>query len=294
MNSTYEENALSNQISSAHKRTSSFSYRVPTPPRIVIPPPIVSTDFRDLSIDHIAPQGDRELDLSFLNNVDYAKLTQDSHTLEWTYERRREAQAILPFLYLGPMSRAKDKVFLQKEQITMMVAVRPKQSGLTNAAFTAANELGVEIATVDAPSPQELIAVFPTAIKRINIHLYQVYQRSLAMEPPKLGKVLIFCESGNDKSAALVAAYITEMFDKITHIKAMQICQAQRFCVNFDDTSKQLLQTYHGILTAKRNVTQPANGNGYRKQKRNLDRDEDDTEAMDLERFDGRVFTPYS
>jgi serine/threonine/tyrosine-interacting protein len=35
----------------------------------------------------------------------------------------------------------------------------------------------------------------------------------------------------------------------------MQVCQAQRFCVNFDDTIKNILRSYWDILQAARSVS---------------------------------------
>ncbi|KAF7196899.1 hypothetical protein HII31_01817 [Pseudocercospora fuligena] len=101
----------------------------------------------------------------------------------------------------------------------------------------------------------------------------------------------------------------------------MQLCQAQRFCVNFDDGMKRLLQGYWDILCARRAVavqTTPTNGtngntNGNTnggvivpaappaRSKRTLERSQPEDEGMDLddedqddlERFGGRQFAPF-
>ena len=72
-------------------RTSTSSYRVPTPPRIVVPPPTLN--------DQALPEFTLNVlkAASFLKNTSYDKLVQQNVILEWTYERRREAQMILPY-----------------------------------------------------------------------------------------------------------------------------------------------------------------------------------------------------
>lgn len=125
-----------------------------------------------------------------------------------------------------------------------------------------------------------------------------------------MGKVLVFCESGNERSAAVVAAYLMESHEDVDYIRAMQVCQSQRFCVNFDDTIKRLLQSFWDILRARRDVgTQLGRVNNFqiaapsplRSGKRALSRDNDDGDddydmdqaGDDAERFDRRSFAPF-
>ncbi|KAI9811850.1 MAG: hypothetical protein M1827_005201 [Pycnora praestabilis] len=188
--------------------------------------------------------------------------------LDWKYEWRREAQKVLPFMYLGPVSAARDRDFLKREGVTMLLAVRDTKSAharLLNSS-NVADEIGIEFEAVDVAGNQELIAAFPYAIQLVNKHLTEVYNRSLpspsrgtngelraAKTKPSTGKVLVYCESGNERSAGVVAAYIMAMYD-VDIIKALQVVQAQRFCVCFDDPMKNLLDSYAAILQAKRDV----------------------------------------
>ena len=190
--------------------------------------------------------------------------------LEWKYEQRRMAQQILPFLYLGPISAAKDGNFLQKEGISMVIAVRDTKSAEARLLGSkAAQELGLDMKMVDVAGNQELIAAFPKAIEGINSHLSAMYRQDQLRrtqvgatgqaEPRSMpGKVLVFCESGNERSATLVAAYIMAMYSTDL-VKAIQIVQAQRFAVAFDDSLRNLLLTYEMILKAKRDVLQADN-----------------------------------
>ena len=191
--------------------------------------------------------------------------------LEWKYEQRRMAQQILPFLYLGPMSAAKDRSFLQREGITMVIAVRNTMSAQARLLGSrAAQELGINTLMFDVAGNQELIAAFPRAIEAINSHLSAMYQQDQARRTHAAaaaaqaclhstpGRVLVFCESGNERSATLVTAYIMAMY-ATDLIKAIQIVQAQRFAVAFDDSLRNLLSTYEIILKAKRDVVQADN-----------------------------------
>ena len=122
-----------------------------------------------------------------------------------------------------------------------------------------AESMGLEVKAIDVAGNMELIAAFPRGIEIINTHLTEVYQQQQQCKEtangvqPRMGKVLVFCESGNERSASLVVAYIMAMYSKDL-VTAIQIVQAQRFAVAFDDSLRHLLATYESILKAKRDV----------------------------------------
>lgn len=263
-------------MSMPHSPAQSWSFRVPSPPRIIVPPPPLNANgMPDLHVVQ-DPAFDFErsgfANAEFLKTVTYGNFMTANNMLEWKYEQRRMAQQILPFLYLGPMSAARDKAFLQRESITMVVAVRNTMSAQARMLQTkVAQELGLDTRMVDVAGNQELIAAFPKAIEVINMHLSTVYQREQARaaqnmatgqnhRQPTLGKVLIFCETGNERSATLVTAYIMAMYS-MELVKAIQIVQAQRFAVAFDDSLRNLLSTYEMMLQAKRDILQANFGN---------------------------------
>jgi protein-tyrosine phosphatase len=293
-------------LSYPHK-TDNYTFRVPTPPRIVVPPPTLNVD----ALPQISIHALNSRNYEFLQSVDYDNLVRQNAQLEWTYERRREAQLILPFLCLGPMTAAKDETWLRKEGVTMLLGVRQKhmtfESRLMSSALRTAEKLGLEHHTIDLADNQDLIRSFTTTCHVINDHLARTYQ---ATNGQKLGKVLVFCESGNDRSAGVVAAYLMETHEDVDYIKAMQLCQAQRFCVNFDDAMKRLLQGYWDILVAQRSVSQQsedsiathgtAAASAPPRCKRGLEREVTEDASMDMdmdeddmERFGGRVFAPF-
>lgn len=280
-----------------YQKADNYTFRVPTPPRIVVPPPALNAD----AVPEIAIHALRNASYNFLSQVNYNNLVQSNAPLEWTYERRREAQTILPFLCLGPMTAAKDETWLRKEGVTMLLGVRQKhsfESKLMNGALRKAREMNIEHYTVDLASNQELASNFDKTTAMINDHLRRVHEKTAGQQ---MGKVLVFCESGNERSAGVVAAFVMETHEDVDYIKAVQLCQAQRFCVNFDDNMKRLLQGYWDILCARRSVALTTNimpNAAPAKAKRGLERDEDE-EAMDVDqddadRFGGRTFAPFT
>lgn len=307
-------------FSNGHKRKQhvTYDYKLPTPPRIVVPPPTLTNEIPGLVVGTGAT-GD--VNLSFMNELDLEDIISKNTLVEWAYERRRQAQMILPWLYLGPMVAAKDKKFLEREGITMVLAVRAQPNSMMGA-LTASRDVCAEVSTIEVPSFYELITRFAETTTMINAHIARFREHSLRKTgQPTLGKALVFCESGNEKSAAVIAAYLMNMLTDFDHIKAMQVCQAQRFCVNFDDVLKNILQSYWDILQAQRSVTMSntassdtngrngLGGNGVHpqpasitKHKRTIEhtRDDDDMDMdVDMEssddalRFAGRDSTPF-
>ncbi|KAF2837193.1 phosphatases II, partial [Patellaria atrata CBS 101060] len=232
-----------------------YTYRVPTPPRIIIPPPLLNVESNpNIHIGHLVPPQSQNLDLNYLKDIDIKGFIAQRNILDWSYIKRREAQPIMPFIYLGPFSTVKDKGYLQRECITMVLAVRYTHSFYSttvNAVAKVADEMGIGYDCVDIADNQDLIQKFPQATRIINKHLSDAHAR---MGDGSLPKVLVFCENGNERSATVVAAYLMEMFPALNHIKAMQVCQAQRFCVNYEDGLKHLLSSYWDILVARRAV----------------------------------------
>jgi serine/threonine/tyrosine-interacting protein len=231
---------------------------MPTPPRIVIPP-IAGWNYADVnwSLGPVISSPDDTSNIDFVNSWGCRKFVSEKPAVTWSYAQRREAQAILPYLYLGPTVAAKDKDFLRREGITMILGVQPPgKTMFTSAAMNTADELGIAKAIVEASQTQDLISVFPVVSRVINQHLRELYNRA-SLNPAggiPNGRVLIFCSTGCEISAGVAAAYLMENFSNVEFIKACQICSQRRFCCSFDDNLKQILRTYSDILNAKRTV----------------------------------------
>jgi serine/threonine/tyrosine-interacting protein len=317
MTSLREQAALSDFASAHQRKQNEYTYRLPAAPRIVVPPPTLTTDMPGL----VVSTSDTDVDLGFLKNWDLDDIIQKNTLLEWSYERRRQAQMLLPWLYLGPMLAARDKDYLQREGITMVLAIRAQDNSMSGA-LKVSREVCAEVATIEVPTFHGLISRFGETTRMINTHIARYREHSLVTTgQATLGKVLVFCESGNEKSAAVVAAYLMDTLNDFSHVKAMQVCQAQRFCVNFDDTLKNILQSYWDILQARRSVasyhtasvqsnantnTIQQNGSHLQpytstKQKRSIENtlDDDDVDMdsgidhSDALRFVGRDSTPF-
>ncbi|KAJ8115144.1 hypothetical protein OPT61_g3133 [Boeremia exigua] len=318
MTTIREESPLRSSLGMAMRSQNQYTYRLPTPPRVVVPPPTLSTDMPGL----VVRAGSGDLDISFLKEMALEDIVQKNTLIEWAYERRRQAQMILPWLFLGPMVASKDKDFFARENITMVLAIRSRDGSMSGA-LQAARHAGLAVATVEAPTYHDLIKRFGDTTRTINEHVARVRQRTLEQTgKPTLGKVLVFCESGNEKSAAVVAAYLMEILDNFDYIKAMQVCQAQRFCVNFDDTIKNMLRSRWDILQAARSVSSfnmqqfstnsltnnidqnlsPLQPSSMTRPKRSIADTRDDDDDVEMEdgldpsdalRFEGRDNTPF-
>jgi len=191
-----------------------------------------------------------------------------------------------------------------------------------------AQELGIVSGAIDVADSQELTAAFPRAVKMINDHLISQYQQQsvtgVSREVAKVmidqrsfrqGKVLVFCESGNERSACVVAAYLMVLYG-LNLVEAMQYVTSQRFCVAYDEDLKHMLLAYQDILTAKRDVIKSRQGGQILAQQQaivdqslkthigskrgieetnDVDMDLDDQPVeMDSDRFEGRrAWAPF-
>ncbi|KAK0617815.1 protein-tyrosine phosphatase-like protein, partial [Bombardia bombarda] len=263
-------------------------------------------------------QSQQELTAADLFNItqDRTQIATDrSHT--WRYEQRREAQPITDFLYLGPASAIRDREFLVREGITMFLVVRESQlmGNFRNVQKTA-DEMGLEVEWIDVVGGQGMIKSFGAAIKAVNEH--RGVMDGGEGDVRRRGKVLVCCETGNDRSPVVVAAYLMPMFG-LDMIKAVQFVSLQRFCVNFENEQKSLLRAYEDILAARRDVSrargslrgggpgglqQPLASARSRSKRRiddymEVDEDEVDMgihggfENGDMERLVGRGFAPF-
>jgi serine/threonine/tyrosine-interacting protein len=245
-----------------HARSEDYVFRIPTPPRVVIPALNAWNNTKSSwHPGNIISNPDPTVNIDFLQETDYVgELARPVVSGGgWKYDNRRQAQSILSYLYLGPLSAARDKDFIRREGITMVLAIEHKTpfgARLTSGAMKVADEIGIAKSKVEVAHNQELISLFPMTTRIINTHLREMHNRK-ALNPQggiPDGKVLVFCESGNEKSAGVVAAYLMDTYDSTDYIKAAQICNQRRFCCSFDDSMKQLLKTYNDIVTAKRTV----------------------------------------
>lgn len=314
-------------------RAAGFAARPPSPPPLVIPSAFAQPNHPSLTLTPAFESVDTgSLTLQDIDTITggRSQIASDPHKVGWRYEDRRKAQAVLDFLYLGPSAVIRDRAFLEKEGITMLLAARDASMAQIQmlSVDRISAELDIEAAYVDVATRFDLIRAFPMAVTKINEHLLRVYRAQaqgqvddghiiINKDTFKRGKVLVFCETGNERSAAVVAAYLMAMYGR-DMISAVQFVNAQRFCANIDDETKYQLRTFGDILEAQRMTARasghhplanaaPGNGaagggfsasNQEAAKKRGIDdtidENEDDGFAMDMDRYENRpIFEPY-
>jgi serine/threonine/tyrosine-interacting protein len=243
-----------------------MTLQAPSPPHIHIPPVPDKTAVVLPASNPTVAEADIDDDetLKVLQHITGGNF--EVRVRDWTYENRRSFQPILPFLYLGPFTSAKNVAALTKEGITMLLVIRDTRSAMCGflSAKKIADNLGIQHAAVDVDGNAQLINYgFHKATRIINGHLVMKYKelqqrQSLSDDqapttPNACGKVLVYCESGNERSATAVTAYLMAMYE-VNVVTAIQYVQTQRFCIAFDDGHKNILFNYQQILEARRGV----------------------------------------
>ncbi len=238
-------------------------------PRVYVPPPDLDYDngkpsFQVSSIPFVQTSNEYG-NPAFLKALHAFHQLHMSHSMHsWQYEMRRTAQPILPFLWLGPSSIAKDSIFVKRHDITLMVAVRRSRAVHARPTFldpsTFASSADLATMTFDFEGPQDFLRTVRLAVRAINNHLESTSVDQPVGEGPlnMRGKALIFCESGNDRSPVLVAAYLMIVFG-ITTISAIHVIQSQRFCITLSDEMKNMLLDLEQIIVAERQVSSSNN-----------------------------------
>lgn len=295
-------------------RAANFTTRPPSPPALVVPSAFHQPNHPSLTLTPSFDSVDTgSLSLQDIDTITggRSQIAGDPYRIGWRYEDRRKAQVILDFLYLGPSAVIRDRDFLRDEGITMLLGARDASMAQIQmlSVDRIAAELGIEAAYVDVETRFDLIRAFPTAVTKINDHLLRVYKAQaqgqaadgqiiIDKDTFKRGKVLVFCETGSERSAAVVAAYLMAMYGR-DMVSAVQFVGAQRFCANIDDEAKYQLRTFGDLLKAQ-GMTAKASGQlSHEAAKKRgiedtMDEDDDDEFAMDLDRYENRpVFRPY-
>ncbi|KAH8172267.1 dual specificity phosphatase, catalytic domain-containing protein [Sarocladium implicatum] len=308
--------------------TAGYDLRAPSPPLIPIPMSRHATrsDFDDPDAKNELTMLDLEPTQEAMHNLklsvgdleaivgDRRQVASNSHKT-WSYENRRGAHPILDFLYVGPSSIVRDHDFLAQEGITMiLVANATRMPGQKLKSVEAVGEaLGVQIAYIDPEPAYQQVSSFNETLRLINDHMLSISRREQPNLPEgekKRGKVLIVCETGNDRSGTIAASYIMAMYSR-DMFDVMRYVLSRRLSCGFDDNNKRALVTWGDILKARSAVAshaiQVSSDESLRTTKRAFaetvevemeDSDDDETpqsyNVPDHERFVGReAFTPF-
>lgn len=254
-------------ISISSPYTQSFPYsdkRQFESPRVHVPPPIL--DYQDGkpsfrvesdTFKHTSSEYGNPVLLDSLRSCHSLHMIHSM--LSWRYEMRRAAQAVLPYLYLGPSSAARDHAFLQASGINLMIAVRSVKAVQARPAFLNPTSFvltsGIPTLSFDFDSTYDFVSKLRSIIKSINEHIEQTCTKLPVEHVSDItGKVLIFCESGNNRSPVLVAAYLMIIYG-VDAFSAIHVIQSQRFCITMSDDLKNVLLDLQHILEAQRTVS---------------------------------------
>lgn len=220
---------------------------------------VLKLDLRSFNLDiptYGNPQFLHSMASHFLAPALYAARKSD-----WDYNLRHNAQPILPFLFLGPAPVARDATFITSNGITMAIAVRSAQSAaklpklLNPSRFPSCAD--IETATFDVDTPYDVITRIKPIIKAMADHIEARNQgQTLSNINDIQGRILVFCESGNDRSPVLVAGFLMIIYG-LPWQQALNFIHAHRFSVCLTTGMNEMLQTLEGMLKAEFDTVPP-------------------------------------
>ncbi|KAI9671640.1 MAG: hypothetical protein M1831_003168 [Alyxoria varia] len=248
-----------------YARRDDYASRMPSPPRIHIPPAYLDP-LSMPKVNFISPIPGLFDGLNLNYPSDFGNL------LHWNYDRRHEAQEVLPFLHLGPRTACKDQDFLLQQNFTMVLAFRHVPGILVpnftqNAAtpyLQAARYLGIQTPEVEVGDFQQMVSLIPTLVDEVNDNL-----NTAKRERGFIGKVLVVCETGNDRAAFFTIAYLMHITD-LELVPAIQTVHSARFCIVISNTLQHSLAAEHDRLTAKRQVAENSARYGPKQRKQSI------------------------
>ncbi|XWX01291.1 hypothetical protein V2A60_009317 [Cordyceps javanica] len=221
------------------------------------------------------------------------------YTGNWEYKYRQNTHRILDYMYIGPTS-AISHLNLKSDQFTLILLLRHTRSQtLTLQSVDRACQAcpGLESHVEYSTDLWDLTRKFREIIQTLNTHMLAVHARAgtdaatAGGHAVPTGKILVTCDTGNDWSAAVVAAYIMAVFG-VSRPQAVQFVSAQRFSCTFDDDVKARLDTWEGLLEAAGDVAEHRAATQHMQQPENSKHGKraiDDSTSADVEMEDDGV-----
>lgn len=149
---------------------------------------------------------------------------------DWTYTKKREAQEIIPGLWLGPFGAARDQEFLRRANITDALVVRaPEEARIIAPKYPEFIHYEV-LECRDSPF-ENIIRYFP-AVKQL---LDVVLRRG--------GRILVHGNAGMSRSAAFVVAYVMETFNLSSDL-AHHYVLTRRHCISVNEGFRNQIREY--------------------------------------------------
>eukprot|EP00744_Colponema_vietnamica_P024625 GILI01035958.1.p1 GENE.GILI01035958.1~~GILI01035958.1.p1 ORF type:complete len:243 (+),score=21.85 GILI01035958.1:60-788(+) len=153
---------------------------------------------------------------------------------QWDYDSKRQAQEIVPRVFLGPFSVAKDAEFLAREGITHILIVRgPEESKFVKPKFE--SNFVYSIVEFRDRVWENIMPLFPV-IRDFIIGALQAQ-----------GKVLVHGNAGLSRSAVLVIAFVMEVYN-MDHETAYNYVLCRRNCISLNDGFRRQLREYELIF----------------------------------------------
>jgi len=149
---------------------------------------------------------------------------------DWTYTKKREAQEIVPGLWLGPFGAARDQDFLKRANITDALVVRaPEEARIIAPKYP--EFIHYEILECRDNPFENIIRFFPAVKKLLDIVL------------ARGGRILIHGNAGMSRSAAFVVAYIMETFNLSSDL-AHHYVLTRRHCISVNEGFRNQIREY--------------------------------------------------
>ncbi|KAL7421681.1 hypothetical protein Q5752_003450 [Cryptotrichosporon argae] len=159
---------------------------------------------------------------------------------DWKYEMRREAQLIVPGLYLGPYQASTNLHRLHELGVTHILCVRDsKEARLIFPRFP--TEFRYMTLDISDSVDQNLITIFPSCKQFIDEALQYG------------GTVLVHCNGGISLAPAIVIGYLMEQYNW-DYAQATQFVQSKRYCVSPMSFETQFKE-YGPIQAARKAIT---------------------------------------
>lgn len=156
---------------------------------------------------------------------------------DWTYIKKREAQEILPRLWLGPFGAARDQDYLARAGITDALVVRaPEEARIITPKYP--DRIKYEVLECRDSPFENVIHFFPN----VKQHLDTVLGRG--------GCILIHGNAGMSRSAAFVVAYVMETFHLTSHV-AHHYVLSRRHCISINEGFRNQIREYETLLGAR-------------------------------------------
>ncbi|OCF60559.1 serine/threonine/tyrosine-interacting protein [Kwoniella mangroviensis CBS 10435] len=188
---------------------------------------------------------------------------------EWKYEMRREAQQIIPGLWLGPFQSSTNLKKMKLMGITHVLCIRDKkESSLIYPRFP--TEFRYMTLDISDNTDQNLITIFPKCRDFI--------EEAMTMG----GTVLAHCNGGIALSPAIVVGYLMWKFN-LSADNALAYVQSKRYCVSTMSFQNQFKE-YEPIQMAQKMVQNAGFGAGMGNVNKRQALDEEDDEEDEEDR----------